>query len=55
MYWKLLKELFVHFLDIQSFFNPAPTPVADHQPGELVAINEHDSLAQLLGGLTCRR
>jgi hypothetical protein len=54
MYWKLLKELLIHSLDVQGFLSAAPYAVAYHQACELVAIYEHNSLAQLFGCLTCR-
>jgi hypothetical protein len=42
----LLKKLFIHLLDVQSFLNLATNTVANHQAGELVAFDEQDSLAQ---------
>jgi hypothetical protein len=50
-YWKLVKELLIHLLYGQAFLDPAPDTVMDHQAGELLAIDEYDSLAQVFGCL----
>jgi nitrate/nitrite-specific signal transduction histidine kinase len=50
-----IQKLLSHFLDVQSLLNAAPDAMTNYQARELVAVDEHDSLAQLLGCLTCRR
>jgi len=51
----LLEEFLIHILNVQGFVNPATNATTDHQARELVAVDQHDSLAQLVGCLTCRR
>ena len=43
--YRLLEELFIHLLDVQSLLDAAADAVADHQAGELVAVDEHNSVA----------
>jgi hypothetical protein len=35
----LLEELFVHFLDVQGFFDTAPNAMTNHQARELLAVD----------------
>jgi hypothetical protein len=51
----LFKKLFIHLLDVQSFFDAAPYAVPNHQARQLVTVDENYPLAQLLRRLTCSR
>jgi hypothetical protein len=44
----LLEKLFINLFDMQRVFDPASYIVADHQACELIAIYQHNPLAQML-------
>jgi hypothetical protein len=50
---RLLEKLFIDFLDVQRFFDPAPNIVADHKTSKLYSINEDNPLAQMLRRFLC--
>jgi hypothetical protein len=50
----LFEELLVHLLDLKDLLDPTANVIADHQPGELVAVDQDDPLAEELGGLPSR-
>lgn len=46
----LLEEVLIDLLDVEDVLHPAADRVADHQPGELLAVDQHDPLAEEVGG-----
>lgn len=46
-----LEKFLVHLPDGQGFLDAATNVVADHQAGQVRAVDEDDALAQSLGGL----
>jgi hypothetical protein len=41
-----LEELLIQLLNREGLLDPASDPMADHQPGKLSPIDQHDSLAE---------
>ena len=50
----LLEKLFINLFDMQRVFDPAPYIVADHQARQLIAVYQHNALAQMLCSLLRR-
>ena len=46
---RLFEEILVDFLDVKGLLNPAAHVVAYHQAGQMVAIDQDDTLAQIIG------
>ena len=49
----LLKEIFINPLDMQDLFDPALQVVADHELGEVLSVDQINSLAEEFRRLFC--
>ena len=47
MAW-LLKKFLINLLDVNDLFHPTSNIKPDHQPGELMAFDQHNALAEQL-------
>jgi hypothetical protein len=48
---RLLEKVLVDFLDVKGVLNSAPDVVANHEFGQLLAVDQNDSLTEILGSL----
>jgi hypothetical protein len=48
---RLLEKVLVDFLDMKGVLNSAPDVVANHEFRQLLAVDQNDSLTEILGSL----